>query len=196
MDPVNHSGGIAVLWNNDGIHASLLSKSQRALHLLVHDTGNNQNVILTGVYAPAQSREKEFFWNQLLQFSSVVDLPWCLIGDFNELASPGEKMGGVSYPLSKYDRLNNFTNNINAISIPYKGKCFTWKKRIRTHLIYERLDRAIARSDWMNLYSDSFVTHGQFTCSDHCPIFLSTANPIHRRKSFPFRFQNAWCQYR
>ena len=114
MDPVNHSGGIAVLWNNGIIHASILRKDQRAIHLLVHDTGNNQNVIVRWFYAPAQFREKDAFWNQLLQFNSVFDLPWCLIGDFNEIASPGEKKGGLRYPLSKYERLNKFTNTIKA----------------------------------------------------------------------------------
>jgi len=34
---VNHSGGLAVLWNNDNVHVSLLSKDSRAIHLLVYD---------------------------------------------------------------------------------------------------------------------------------------------------------------
>jgi len=119
-----------------------------------------------------------------------------LTGDFNEIASPGEKKEGLIYPLSKYARLNSFTNEINAISVPSKGNCFTWKKKIPTYLVYERLDRAIIRSDWLNIYPESIVTHGQFTCSDHCPIVLTTAPPNQRRKNFPFRFQNAWCQYR
>ena len=42
MDPINHSGGIVVLWNNNGIHAPILSKEQRAIHLLVHDDEKNQ----------------------------------------------------------------------------------------------------------------------------------------------------------
>jgi len=50
--------------------------------------------MVSGVYAPVQQREKESFWNHLLQLSHVVELPWCLIGDFNELANPSEKNGG------------------------------------------------------------------------------------------------------
>ena len=61
VDPVNHSGGIVVLWNNDSIHASILRKDQLAIHVLVHDTGNNQNVIVSGVYAPTQFRDKDSF---------------------------------------------------------------------------------------------------------------------------------------
>ena len=53
VDSINHSGGITVLWNNNGIHASILSKEQRAIHLLVHDVKKNQNVIISRIYAPA-----------------------------------------------------------------------------------------------------------------------------------------------
>jgi len=154
-----------------------------------------KNVIINGKYAPAQYREKDNFLGQLRHFNSVIDLPWCLIGDFNEIASLGEKKGGLTYLLSKYARLNSFINEINAISVPSSGNCFTWKKKIRTNLVYERLDRAIIMSDWLNIYPESIVTHGQFTCSDHCPIVLTIGPPNQRRKNFPFRFQNAWCQY-
>ena len=34
-------------------------------------------------------------------------------------------------------------DTINASSIPVNGLVLTWKKRIHTHLIYERLDIAI-----------------------------------------------------
>jgi len=61
VDPVNHSSGIAFLWNNDHILASILRKNQQAIQVLVHDTGINQNVVVSGVYAPAQFRDKDPF---------------------------------------------------------------------------------------------------------------------------------------
>ena len=94
VEPFNHSGGIAVLWNNGIIHASVLRKEQRAIHMLIHDTAINQNSICSGIDATAQRRDKEPFWNHLLQLNTVIDIPWCIIGDFNELASPYEKLGG------------------------------------------------------------------------------------------------------
>ena len=172
--PVNHSGGIAVLWNNGPIHASVLFKETRAIHLLIHDVQTTQTCVVSGIYAPAQEKDKPTFWNHLCKLNSIFDVPWCLIGDFNELASPDEKLGGQTISIHKYDRLNSFIRTINAESIQVKGRLFTWKKRIHTHLIYERLNRSIARNDWMTRYPDTFEIHGSFTCSDHCPIILST----------------------
>jgi len=196
VEPVNHSGGLAVLWNNDFIHASILRKESRAIHMLVFDTLKQTNVIISGVYGPAQIMDKDEFWTSLSQMNTVVDLPWCIIGDLNELAAPSEKKGGLNHSLAKYERLNRFLAHINAISVPSKGQAFTWKNRLHSHLIYERLDRAIVRNDWLQLYPDTIVCHGTFSCSDHCPIVLSDRDLIPRRKKFPFRFQNYWCHYR
>jgi len=164
--------------------------------MLVYDTIKKCNTLISGVYAPAQAQDKDSFWAQLLQMHHVVDIPWCILGDLNELANHSEKQGGKRYPLSKFNRLNRFLDTINGLSIPVNGNPFTWKNRIHNQMIYERLDRAIARNDWITLYPDSIIRHGTFSCSDHCPIIMTAFSPIHRRKHLPFRFQNYWCQYR
>jgi len=63
VEPVNHSGGLAVLWDNGIIHTSVLKKEQRAIHMLVYDTFKQCSSIISGVYAPAQSEDKDCFRN-------------------------------------------------------------------------------------------------------------------------------------
>ena len=111
------------------------------------------------------------------------------------LPAPADKTGGITPTNSKFLHLNRFLDNIQAESIPVDGRLSTWKKRLHTHLIYERLDRSIARRDWLDIYPQAFETHGSFTCSDHSPIILSTSADCERRKMPPFRFHNAWCNY-
>jgi len=83
--PTNHSGNIVVLWNNGKIHASPLFKDSRTIHMLIHDSKKTHNSILSGIYAPAQ-------------LNLVIDVLWCLMGNFNGLASPNEKKRGTSTP--------------------------------------------------------------------------------------------------
>jgi len=97
--------------------------------------------------------------------------------------------------LNKFIRLNNFLAAIDAESVQVNGRLFTWKKRIHTHLIYERLDRTIPRTGWHCIYPEAFETHGSFTCSDHCPIIRSTTIEQQRCKAVPFCYQNFWCKY-
>ena len=54
----NHAGGIAVLLNSGSIHASVLKKTNRAIHLLVHDTSTMLSSIISGIYAPTQQKGK------------------------------------------------------------------------------------------------------------------------------------------
>jgi len=72
---VNHSGGLAVLWNTDNIYVSILSKESRAIHLLVYDSAIKALSILSGVYGPAKSRDKNGFWDKLTAISTIFDLP-------------------------------------------------------------------------------------------------------------------------
>jgi len=66
--------------------------------MLIHDPRRGQNSIISGIYAPAQAKEKDLFWEHLIQLNLVFDVPWCLMGDFNELASPNEKKGDKLFP--------------------------------------------------------------------------------------------------
>jgi len=73
--PNNHSGGLAVLWHNTNIRASILRKEQRAIHMLVHDLTTNQDSVISGIYAPAQPRDKDVFWHQLFSLHEIICLP-------------------------------------------------------------------------------------------------------------------------
>jgi len=64
-----------VLWNNNKCHASVLAKDNHVIHMLVHDTGNAKNIIVSGVYEPTQARDKDAFWSLLVRMNSVIDLP-------------------------------------------------------------------------------------------------------------------------
>ena len=53
VSPQNHSGGIWVLWNNANIHANVLLKENRAIHMLVMDLAIQKLSVISGIYTPA-----------------------------------------------------------------------------------------------------------------------------------------------
>jgi len=61
ISPNNHSGGLAVLWNNGNIHASILRKDMRAIHVLVHNPEIAKNSIILGIYAQHKPIKKTNF---------------------------------------------------------------------------------------------------------------------------------------
>ena len=106
-----------------------------------------------------------------------------------------KKLGGPVPHINRFQHLNSFLLAINAETLQVKGSIFTWKKWVHMHLVYEKLDRRMVRNDWSNLYPDPYELHGNFTCSDHCPIIISTHVQHEKGKAFPFRFQFFWCKY-
>jgi len=62
---VNHCGGIWCLWNPINIEVSTLAQESRAIHCHIKDIAKNKECILTTVYALAQERDKDYFWQHL-----------------------------------------------------------------------------------------------------------------------------------
>ena len=84
--------------------------------------------------------------------NAIFDLCWCIIEDFNELLRPEGKVGEAVINKDKTHHLNQFISQIDAVSLMPNGRPFTWKNNLKGHLIYEQLDRAIARKDCMVKY--------------------------------------------
>jgi len=117
----------------------------------VYDPICKKNCIVSGVYGPAKEKDKDAFWTHLLHLNSVFDLPWLIVGDFNELESSNEKRGGRPVSLRRLTRLPQFLQASHCESVMAQGCPFTWKQRIHGSWIYERLDRGLARRDFSNL---------------------------------------------
>jgi len=73
--PFNDPGGLAVLWNNSVIRASVFFTEPCAIHMLVHDTTNKKTTIVSEVYAPTQLQHKEQFREHLAELSGVINPP-------------------------------------------------------------------------------------------------------------------------
>jgi len=108
IPPHNHAGGIWLLWNADNVDVTVIAKEAGALHCMVYEKCTSKQCVLSAVYAPAQPQEKNEFWDYLKRLHDVIDLPWCLTGDFNEMLLSSEKIGGAPLMVSKTKRLSDF----------------------------------------------------------------------------------------
>ena len=195
IPPVNHTGGIWLLWNDDNVDVSVVAKETRIIHCLVHDKLTAKECLLSAVYAPARENHKDAFWDHLQHLNDSIDQPWVLMGDFNEMLCASEKIGGIPLTPNKVQRLNNFLQYSNSSDAIVQGRLFTWKKFIRGQLMYEKLDRVVFRNDCLHLFPNYMVTNGPFTCSDHAYVLLNT-DPHHApRRGTTFKYQHSWVHY-
>ncbi|MCI85150.1 endonuclease/exonuclease/phosphatase family protein, partial [Trifolium medium] len=51
--------------------------------------------LLIVVYASPRENERKDTWQNLRSLANTINIPRLMMGDFNEIASPEEKKGGV-----------------------------------------------------------------------------------------------------
>lgn len=145
VDCVGRSGGLAVLWNG-GCSCSILSYSNNHIDLMVTEDGVDSRV--TGYYGMPDRSRRSFTWNLLRYMSQRNNMPWVVIGDFNDLLSSDKKKGGVDHPQWLFRGFQRAVEDCGISDVPLNGYRFTWfKSRGRPNEIQERLDRAMGNHD-------------------------------------------------
>ena len=96
VDNVGHSGGLAILWEEQQ-WATVLGSSRNHIDLKV--TVESMGIWrLTGYYGHPERCRRHEAWELLQSLATISTLPWCCIGDYNDLLTKAEKRGRRSHP--------------------------------------------------------------------------------------------------
>ncbi|KAK9670069.1 hypothetical protein RND81_13G174700 [Saponaria officinalis] len=167
-------GGLIFLWSE---HVNLNPRSYSKNHIDMIMTANDKNWRVTGI---RQSND-----------------PWFCFGDFNAILSATEKQGGNNKSQREIDAFRDVVEFCGFREITYIGHPFTWSNgRGGDENVQERLDRAMATDEWIDMYSSSSIHHLPKRKSDHLPIPVKISKAIdgntqHKRRR-SFRFKKMW----
>ncbi|KAM6545103.1 hypothetical protein CsatB_025839 [Cannabis sativa] len=191
VDARGHSGGLALLWK-DVKEVVIQGFSFNHVDAIVELQG-----LLpwrfTGIYGEPKRELRYLTWNLFRSLKNDCNLPWCLMGDMNNLGSHLEKKGGKKYPDRLIDGFNQALGDCNLIDLPLVGYPFTWEKgRNSNDWIEERLDKALVTNDWLSIFPMPILYNMEITNSDHCPILLLLKGTYPTSSYHSFRFENAW----
>ncbi|KAK4270817.1 hypothetical protein QN277_019586 [Acacia crassicarpa] len=192
---VGRSGGLAAVWKASLISVSVLRRDRQFLHFRCLFPGGSE-FMLTAIYAILLANLKNVLWQELRCMSELITIPWCIIGDFNDVSSPSESSVGDSINFARLNRFQNRMLECQLSDLGFTGPRFTWRGPLmaNSRRLFERLDRALANTHFLTAYSSSSVrTLARTKFSDHNPICLcfesdSTSNSRGR----PFRFEAMW----
>ena len=172
IEPTGYSGGILILWNK-GIHSFItVEKEPRALHGVIQVTSST-SFFLSIIYANTKHKGRLELWDKLITRSSNIDLPWLVLGDFNEITHQHEKIGGNQPKLYKMMAYRDTMDKCNLRDLGFVGNKFTWFNKRKNRPIFERLDRCWASPNWSLLYPNVVAHTLTRLSSDHNPILLS-----------------------
>ncbi|KAF7812587.1 reverse transcriptase [Senna tora] len=124
----------------------MIEDTFKEIHASV-DVNGSPIALVSFVYGSPSRDRRKILWENLVNLSTVHNLPWLVGGDFNEILSPDEKWGVRDASLT---RINDFQNCIGAcglIDLGFLGPKFTWfNKRPNGQIVFERLDRFLGRA--------------------------------------------------
>lgn len=193
MDAEGFSGGIWVLWNASFGSVTVVNKSKQIITLLVEDHQKNA-WLLSAVYASPNATSRELLWQYIEKCDGLDEVPWVIIGDFNQVLSTEESSTSTARGFNRMTRMNEVIQTRQLIDLGNSGPKYTWtNKRKDGALIRKRLDRAFCNMRWRILFSEAMVRTLPRTHGDHSPLLLNIqglAPP--RRDKRPFRFEAAW----
>ncbi|XP_057432258.1 uncharacterized protein LOC130725012 [Lotus japonicus] len=114
-----------------------------------------------------------------------------LIGDFNAVTKPEERIGSANrnlYERREINDFNSFISNLHLLEPPLAGKKFTWFSA--NGQAASRQDRFLLSHDWCCCWPNSNQLVLNRTLSDHCPVLFRVSNLNWGPK--PFKVLNCW----
>ncbi|KAL2942601.1 hypothetical protein RDABS01_030951, partial [Bienertia sinuspersici] len=107
-------------------------------------------------------------------FDTPIDLPWCVVGDFNQILYNLEKKGGSNRAEREIREFREALDECYLQDLGYEGEASTWWNRQAVpNDVKERLDRGVATLSWIELFPNVVVQHLAFERFDHRPIKLT-----------------------
>ncbi|XP_021807878.1 uncharacterized protein LOC110751684 [Prunus avium] len=193
---IGQCGGIILLWNPSILNINILNYHERYINCRIQELATNKVWLTTFVYAYPQKTKQISLWTELSALKPLNHAPWLLLGDFNNICSLNEKIGGSQVVSQAMMNFNKFLNDCEVLSMNASGVPFTWCNGHHDNsIIYERLDRALANPNWMSLYPHCELQNLPILRSDHGPILLTCSNHL-RRVPEAFRFEAMWLAHK
>ncbi|XP_075645738.1 uncharacterized protein LOC142616864 [Castanea sativa] len=173
-----------------GVEVTHLSSTEQEIHALVKVICSNLSWIIFAIYASPRLAERHILWHNLSLVNATHNLPWIMLGDFNEVLSGEEKLGGRPVNAYRARPFQDYINECGFMDMGFSGPKFTWSNlRNLSDLIQERLDRGFCNVGWSLHYPEATIDHLTRVNSDHCLIMVKLEKPLGMELIRPFRFQ-------
>ena len=179
---------IWVGWNPNTVILNVIICNHQLIHVSITNIDMSVQFEASFIYGFNTISERRSLWRDLrLISSSLGDIPWISLGDFNVILDSHESVGGRQCSDQGILEFAQLVNDICIQDLRYTGLYFTWSNST----IRKKLDRAMVNPEWLVKFPSSFTQFMPQGISDHSPMVVNILNSA-RRKGMPFKFYNCW----
>lgn len=148
VDAVGRSGGLACLWDPDVFKMEWLIKNQYFLLISGHICRVEENVNIMNIYAPNDQVKRRELWDQIVEIKAQTPGMRVILGDFNDVRTPDERVNSRFDPLAAAF-FNNFISNAGLLEYNMSGGRFTYISD-NVEIKMSKLDRFLVCEKFLN----------------------------------------------
>lgn len=149
VDRTGRSGGLALFWRHP-FECNVLNYNSNFINVEVSSVGRPV-WRLRGFYGYPETGRRRDSWDLIRTLSRDNDLPWCIMGDFNDILSNEEIRGQQDRQPWVIRGFHEVIQDCGLLDLPMEGYQFTWTKSLGTPEAKEgRLDRVFVTQRWLD----------------------------------------------
>ena len=124
VDKTRFGGGLALFWDaNVSLHIQSYSSYQIDAHVFQED---DVAWWFTGFYGHPETALRYRSWSLLRRLHGLIDKPWLLLGDFNEIVALEEKFGREDRSFRQMTGFREALSDCSLTDLGFVGPEFTW----------------------------------------------------------------------
>ncbi|XP_074299592.1 uncharacterized protein LOC141630726 [Silene latifolia] len=152
----HYNGWIWVLFNPRTVTVIDKTIEDQVIHFKVHHHETCLTLYLSMVYGCNDAMDRHRLWNSLAA-ASTSD-PWFVLGDFNVVMEPSEKLSNTSPVLQDMLDFNDCLATCHLDDLTCTGCDMTWtNKKEPLSRVWSKLDRVLANPCWIISFPYSFA---------------------------------------
>ena len=145
------SGGLALFWH-ESLHVEVKEVTARYIDVHVCESVSGPRWHATFIYGEPRTDQRQHMWDALCALRATSDLPWFLMGDFNEALWQHEHLSFCPRPESQMTAFRDTLLLCELKDLSFSGLPFTYDNRRSGRAnVRVRLDRALADDRWRDI---------------------------------------------
>lgn len=144
MDPVGRCGGLALFWKkNSDIIFNFVDKNLMDLSV----QWGSMKFFLSCVYGHPNAKKRGPVWERISRIGVQRRLLWAMVGDFNEILSNDDKLGGPLRPGLLFQDFSDMLKSCRMRDLMSTGNSYSWGGKRNNKWIQCRLDRCVGNRE-------------------------------------------------